>query len=87
MLGLAAAMWSVDDGDVIDADPPRTLTHRVRLDGETACWLTWTVTPRGDGTTYVRLAHDEADLRPGPPPELDVVLAALAGSIREASIG
>ena len=81
LLELAAALWSVADEDIVEAQPGRHLIHGVRVDGETACWLGWELTEADPRTTHVRLVHDEADVRSGPAPDLDAVLDILQASV------
>jgi len=62
--------------------PPAFLVHTVTDEvGGIAAWLTWELASIGTaGWTLVRLIHDEADLSPGPPPELEILLTLLAES-------
>jgi len=81
VLGLAARLWSVTSDDVVHAAAPGAVVHAVTVDGQTVCWLSWELQPAGPGRTTVRVTHSEADLRPGPEPELDAVLCALRTAV------
>lgn len=78
---VAAATWGVGGSDIVSAAPPSLLVHAVRLDGEISCWLSWQITALSPTTSRVRLVHDEADLRPGPPPELEDVVSVLLAQL------
>lgn len=77
ILVLAHQLWQVDESDLVTAGRPLLLVHSVRHDDMVSCWLTWEIAPAEAGASLVRLVHDEADLRPAPPPELSEVIAAL----------
>ena len=71
---------------VVAADPPGLLVHRVSAEGpvdDTDCWLTWELSAlTAEGWTQVRLIHDEADTSGAPPPDLDGMLALLDDDIQ-----
>lgn len=82
VLALARRLWDLTAEDVLVTSPPDQLMHRVQVDGEVACWLTWTLTPITAATTRVQLVHDEVASRCPPTPELDAVLSLLLDEIR-----
>lgn len=75
--------------EVTMSDPPRLLTHTVTAElgsPDVDAWLTWEVTASASASwTRLRLVHDEADLSPGPAPELDIVLTLLHDELELAS--
>jgi hypothetical protein len=78
VLALAARLWGVGPDDVVTSEAGGLLVHRVLLDGQTSCWLTWTFTAAGPALTRVHLSHDEATLGDNAPdPDLDAVLGML----------
>jgi hypothetical protein len=82
VLALAARVWGVRPDDVVTSEAGGLLVHRVRLDGETSCWLTWTFTAAGPSLTRVHLSHDEAALGDNAPdPDLDAVLGMLLTAV------
>ena len=76
-LALAGELWSLDAADVVARDEPVRLVHAVQLDGEIACWLSWSLEGVGPQSTRIRLVHDELVGGQVPPPELDQVLELL----------
>jgi len=78
VLALASRVWGVGADDVVTSEVGELLVHRVPLDGETSCWLTWTLITAGPSLTRVRLTHDEAAAGDNAPdPDLDAVLGML----------
>jgi len=72
--------------EVLSAEAPILLFHTVTAgqgSDDVDAWLSWELSTSGSaGWTCVRLVHDEADTSPGPPPELDAVLALLLQEVR-----
>ena len=81
--GLIQRLWP-GMTEVVIADEPRLLFHRVSIDGQDVdAWLTWELSPVGPSSSWteLRLRHEELDTSAGPPPELGDVLALLVQSL------
>jgi len=88
VLALASRVWGVGADDVVTSRRSELLVHAVPLDGDTACWLTWTFESAGASLTRVHLSHDEAAVDDGgPEPELDAVLGMLLTAVMPAQSG
>lgn len=74
---IAVSLWQVEESDVLAVTPPTSFMHAVRLDDAVSCWLTWDISAAEGEASILRLGHDEADLRMGPAPELEEVIAVL----------
>lgn len=78
VLALASRVWGVAADDIVTSEEGALLVHGVPLDGETSCWLTWTLEIAGASLTRVHLSHADAAVDAGAPePELDAVLGLL----------
>jgi hypothetical protein len=79
IVDLVRRVWHVTDEDIVHATRPERLVHGVVLDGAVSCWLTWELSAAAEGTTTVRVVHDELDA--GPAPDLTGVLEMLRSSL------
>lgn len=85
VLGLARRLWNVAESDVVLRSPSMVM-HRVVVDGEITCWLTWELAALSARVTRVELTHAEVGLPKPPEPELDDILVLLLGDLDSAHL-